>query len=419
MTRPSAPALAAGLVLLAARLSASPTPPAAPGRVILAPDRVLDGRGAVLEGARVEVAGESIVGVFTGATDETADERLELAGLTLLPGLVDTHVHIDWHFDADGRTHSDASDESEAERLAYALENAYRTVMGGVTTVQSLGAGIDLELREVLARGVLPGPRVLTSVESLFASSGNPEELAAAVRRLAGEGADVIKLFASASIRDGGTPTMSPEQLDAACGEARRLGLRTAVHAHGPESARRAVEAGCTSIEHGALLDRETLELLGRRGVYYDPNIDLVMRNYFENRERFLGIGNYTEEGFAKMRAAVPLALQAFRTALDVPGLKIVFGTDAVAGAHGRNVEELVYRIETGGQPVLDAVTSATSLAAESLGLGGRLGAVAPGLEADLIGVDGNPLEDPGALLRVVFVMRAGRVVRAPPAPRP
>jgi imidazolonepropionase-like amidohydrolase len=419
MTRPSAPALAAGLVLLAARLSASPTPPAAPGRVILAPDRVLDGRGAVLEGARVEVAGESIVGVFTGATDETADERLELAGLTLLPGLVDTHVHIDWHFDADGRTHSDASDESEAERLAYALENAYRTVMGGVTTVQSLGAGIDLELREVLARGVLPGPRMLTSVESLFASSGNPEELAAAVRRLAGEGADVIKLFASASIRDGGTPTMSPEQLDAACGEARRLGLRTAVHAHGPESARRAVEAGCTSIEHGALLDRETLELLGRRGVYYDPNIDLVMRNYFENRERFLGIGNYTEEGFAKMRAAVPLALQAFRTALDVPGLKIVFGTDAVAGAHGRNVEELVYRIETGGQPVLDAVTSATSLAAESLGLGGRLGAVAPGLEADLIGVDGNPLEDPGALLRVVFVMRAGRVVRAPPAPRP
>jgi imidazolonepropionase-like amidohydrolase len=260
---------------------------------------------------------------------------------------------------------------------------------------------------------------MLTSVESLFASSGNPEELAAAVRRLAGEGADVIKLFASASIRDGGTPTMSPEQLDAACGEARRLGLRTAVHAHGPESARRAVEAGCTSIEHGALLDRETLELLGRRGVYYDPNIDLVMRNYFENRERFLGIGNYTEEGFAKMRAAVPLALQAFRTALDVPGLKIVFGTDAVAGAHGRNVEELVYRIETGGQPVLDAVTSATSLAAESLGLGGRLGAVAPGLEADLIGVDGNPLEDPGALLRVVFVMRAGRVVRAPPAPRP
>lgn len=419
MTRPSAPALAAGLVLLAARLSASPTPPAAPGRVILAPDRVLDGRGAVLEGARVEVAGESIVGVFTGATDETADERLELAGLTLLPGLVDTHVHIDWHFDADGRTHSDASDESEAERLAYALENAYRTVMGGVTTVQSLGAGIDLELREVLARGVLPGPRMLTSVESLFASSGNPEELAAAVRRLAGEGADVIKLFASASIRDGGTPTMSPEQLDAACGEARRLGLRTAVHAHGPESARRAVEAGCTSIEHGALLDRETLELLGRRGVYYDPNIDLVMRNYFENRERFLGIGNYTEEGFAKMRAAVPLALQAFRTALEVPGLKIVFGTDAVAGSHGRNVEELVYRIETGGQPVLDAVTSATSLAAESLGLGGRLGAVAPGLEADLIGVDGNPLEDPGALLRVVFVMRAGRVVRAPPAPRP
>ena len=343
---------------------------------------------------------------------EGADHVYDLRGLTLLPGLIDTHVHIDWHFDPDGRSHSDASEESPELAMALAMENAYRTLLGGVTTVQSLGAERDLELRDALARGVLPGPRVLTSVASLFADTGAPEALRERVRELHARGADVIKIFGSASIRDGGTPTMTQEQLDAACGEAAALGLRAVVHAHGPESARRSVEAGCTTIEHGALLDRPTLELMAARGVYFDPNVDLVLRNYFENKERFLGIGNYTEEGFAQMRAAVPRVLEAFRTALEIPDLRLAFGTDAIAGAHGRNVEELIYRIVTGGQDPMAAIVSATSLAAESLGLGDAIGTVAPGYAADLIGVAGDPLEDPSALGRVVFVMRQGRVVR-------
>jgi imidazolonepropionase-like amidohydrolase len=137
-----------------------------------------------------------------------------------------------------------------------------------------------------------------------------------------------------------------------------------------------------------------------------------VFQNYFDNKARYLGTGNYTEEGFKHMEKAVPSVLQVFKTGLGMPKLKMVFGTDAVAGAHGRNVEELVYRVEKGGQKPHQAVVSATSLAAESLGLGGSLGKIAPGMEADIIGVEGNPAEDITALRRVRFVMKGGKVLR-------
>jgi imidazolonepropionase-like amidohydrolase len=382
--------------------------------LVLSADRVLDGLGGEIVEGRVVVEGARIVAVLRPGEAAPEGVHFDLGSLTLLPGLIDTHVHIDWHFDADGRTHSGASEDSEAEQMLFAVENAYRTLLGGVTTAQSLGAERDLALRDAIARGTIPGPRLLTAVRAISASTGDPQAIRERVRELEKQGADVIKVFASASIRVGGTPTMTQEQLDAVCGEASHLGLRSVVHAHGPESARRSVEAGCTTIEHGALLDRTTLELMAARGVYYDPNIDLVLRNYFENKERFLGVGNYTEEGFAQMAAAVPKVLEVFKVALQVRDLKIVFGTDALAGAHGRNAEELIYRIREGGQDPVAAIVSATSLAAESLGLDGRLGSIAAGLEADLIAVDGNPLEDPSALARVVFVMKAGRVHRQP-----
>jgi len=236
--------------------------------------------------------------------------------------------------------------------------------------------------------------------------------LRAQVDKAADDGADVIKVFASQSIRTGGGPTMSQAQMDAICGAAKQRGLRVAVHAHGPESVARAVRAGCTSIEHGALIDQATLDLMAAHGTYFDPNTDLVFRNYFENQSHFLGIGNYNEAGFAAMHAAVGRVLDVFRKALRTPGLEVVFGTDALAGSHGRNFQELEYRVRTGGQEPMAAITSATSLAAASLGLGDRIGTVAPGYEADLIAVAGDPLQDIGALERVVFVMRGGRVVK-------
>jgi imidazolonepropionase-like amidohydrolase len=137
-----------------------------------------------------------------------------------------------------------------------------------------------------------------------------------------------------------------------------------------------------------------------------------VKQNYLENRARYDGIGNYNAEGFAAMEKAIPTDLAMFKRALAVQKLKVVFGTDAVAGVHGRNVEELIYRVEKGGQDPMAAIVSITSLAAESLGLQDRIGAVAPGFDADLIAVDGDPLKDITALRRVVFVMKGGKIYK-------
>lgn len=389
-------------LLFATNLLAAPV-------VIRAP-RVIDGRGRLLQNAAVVVDGGKIVAIDEHPT--RAD--IDLKDATLMPGGVDTHVHIAWHFDADGRSHDDETDRNEtpAESALFAAENAYRTLMGGITTVQSLGAPIDKPLRDAIARGTLPGPRILTAIDPLYDEKLSVAELRAQVDKAADEGADVIKVFASQSIRTGGGPTMSQEQMDAICAEAKGRGLRVAVHAHGPESVKRAVLAGCTSIEHGALIGQPELDLMAAHGTYFDPNTDLVFRNYFENKSHFLGIGSYTAEGFAAMEKAVPRVLDVFQKGLKTKGLKIVFGTDAVAGAHGRNFQELEYRVRTGGQNPMDAITSATSLSAESLGLGNRIGTLAPGYDADLIAVAGDPLKDIGALEHVVFVMKGGQIFK-------
>lgn len=384
--------------------------------LVLRAAQVLDGRGGVLVDQEVVIRDGRITAIRP-ATGPGGDGVVDLGDATILPGLIDTHVHIGWHFDSSGKTQSSAVEETPEETILYAAENAYQTLLGGVTTVQSLGSPGDAPLRDAIARGTLPGPRILTSLRPVTERTGSPAEIRDFVDQQAGAGADVIKVFASASIRDGGAPTLSQDQLEAACGQARERGLRSAVHAHGSESARRATLAGCTVIEHGALLDRAALELMAERGTFFDPNIDLVFRNYLENKDRYLGVGNYTEEGFEQMRQALPKALAVFKEALTLPSLQVVFGTDAVAGSHGRNWEELAYRVREGGQQPMAAIVSATSLAALSLGLADSIGAIAPGMQADLIAVAGNPLEDISALGQVVFVMKGGNIYKNLPAP--
>lgn len=377
---------------------------ATPERATIHASRMLDGKGGVLEDPFLVIEDTKIVSV--GHSKEKA--TYELGDVTLLPGGIDTHVHISWHFDENGKSH-DPETESESEHsLGYGLENAYATFKGGITTVQSLGSPADVLFRKHIEEGTIPGPRILTSITPITEETGDAEKIRAQVQTMQSRGADVIKIFASQSIRDGGGPTLSQEQLKAACGEAQELHLRSAVHAHGPESVRRAVEAGCISIEHGVLLDSKTLALIANHGTYFDPNIGLIFRNYFENKQHYLGTGNYTEQGFAKMNEAVPVALKMFQEALRIKGLKIVFGTDAVAGAHGRNFEELIYRVQEGGQSPMNAIISATSLAAESLHLEKEIGTIAPGMNADLIAVEGDPLKDITALRRIRFVMRNG-----------
>jgi imidazolonepropionase-like amidohydrolase len=204
---------------------------------------------------------------------------------------------------------------------------------------------------------------------------------------------------------------LSQEQVDAACGEARAQGLRSMVHAHSPESMMRAARARCTVVEHGGLANAEALKALADAGVYFDPNIGLVTQNYLENKQRFLGIGNYTEEGFSAMEKALGFKDAMFSAALKTPNLKMVMGTDAVAGAHGQNAREPIERVRS-GQPPMAAIAGMTSLAAESMGLGTQIGTIAAGFNADIVAVEGDPRVDITALQRVRFVMKDGKVYK-------
>ena len=389
------------IAVLGAALAAQQTG----GATTIRAARVIDGRGGITQNTTVSVVNGKISSVGQVNTAPTID----LGNLTLLPGFIDTHVHIGWHFDEKGRYH--AGPEPAEQAALYGAENAYVTLMAGFTTVQSVGAASDKPLRDAINRGVLPGPRILTSLGSLGNAKWTTDQIRERIRQFKAEGADLIKIFASASIRDGGTPTLSQEQVDAACGEARALGLRSMVHAHSPESMLRAARSRCTVVEHGGLANAEALKALADAGVYFDPNIGLVTQNYLENKARFLGIGNYTEEGFTSMEKALGLRGPMFSTALKTPGLKIVMGTDAVAGAHGQNAREPIERVKVGQKP-MDAIVGMTSLAAESMGLGKELGAIAAGLNADLIAVDGDPSQDITALQRVRFVMRNGNIYK-------
>jgi imidazolonepropionase-like amidohydrolase len=380
---------------------AQPAPP-----VTIRVARVIDGRGGFVSGNLAVTIKDGKIAAINNATGPAT---IDLPNLTLLPGFIDTHVHIGWHFDASGRYH--AGPEPSDQAALYGAENAYITLMAGFTTVQSVGAASDKPLRDAIARGVLPGPRILTSLGSISNPKWTVDQIRDDIRRKKAEGADLIKIFASASIRDGGVPTLSQEQLDAACGESRAQGLRSMVHAHSPESMMRAARARCSVVEHGGLANAESLKALADAGVYFDPNIGLVTQNYLENKARFLGIGNYTEEGFAAMAKALSLKDAMFSAALKTPGLKMVMGTDAVAGAHGQNAREPIERVKSGQAP-MSAIVGMTSLAAESMGLDKVIGTIAPGYNADLVGVDGDPRVDITALQRVRFVMKDGKVYK-------
>ena len=381
---------------------------------VLRAARVLDGRGAVLEDRDVVVRDGRIAEIVPrGAA--AGDRVYDLTALTVLPGYIDTHVHIGNHFDDDGRVHRPENDPSVAHLTLHGAENAFRTLMNGITTMQSLGSPRDAELRAWIDRGEVPGPRLLSSLGAVREDTGTPDEIRAYVRGRAAAGADVIKVFASTSIRFGGVTNLSAAQLEAACGEARAQGLKAVVHLHRSDALRLAADAGCSQVEHGWLLEPGDIEVFAESGMYLGNQIDLLFRNYEERGDRYAGVGGYTMEGFANLQAARPGALEVFRQAVATPGVRVVYSTDANAGSHGANTDELVAYVEQGGQAPMDAVVSATSLAAESVGLADRIGTIAAGFEADVIALDGDPLADPAALGRVVFVMRGGRVYRNDP----
>src|SRR5882762_3202587 len=382
--------------------------PALSKRIVIAASTVLDGKGHVFRDTRIVVEGSRIIAIdpMAGPVD------YDLRGLTALPGWIDAHSHITWRFGKDGKN---AGMAGATQEDAYeAAANAWVTLMAGFTTVQSVGAPNDIPLRDAIAKGILPGPRILTAVEPLIGrgeQTGTPDEIRAFLRKQKEAGADLIKIFASQSIRLGGGMTLSQEQLNAACDEAKKQGLRTLVHAY-KAAVRAATLAGCTEIEHGTLATDDDLKLMAEKGAYLDPQAGLVIENYLRNKEKFVGTPGYTEEGFAAMEKILPMNHDLVQRAVKVPGLKIVFGTDALAGSHGRNAEEFIDRVRDGGQDPMQAMMSANSIGAAAMGLAGQLGSIAPGFEADIIALDGDPLKDITAVRRVVFVMKGGVVYK-------
>ena len=381
--------------------------PTTNGRIVIAASAVLDGKGRMLHGTHIVIEGSRIVAIDPKA--EPVD--YDLRGLAVLPGWIDAHAHITWSFGPDGknggmdRTTSEAAYQSEA--------NANATLMAGFTTIQSPGSPADIPLRDTIARGLIPGPRILTSAAPLFGrgeQTGTPDEIRAFVQRQKAAGADLIKIFASAGMSRG-TMTMSQEQLNTACDEAKKQGLRSMVHAF-RDAVRAATIAGCTEIEHGLGASDDDLKLMAERGIYLDPQAGLLLETYLQYKDKFLAPPYYTEEGFAAMKDLIPAHQEFIKRAIKIPGLKIVYGTDAVAGVHGRNAEDFIHRVRDCGVDPMAAMISANLLGAEALGMSNQIGSIAPGLQADIIALDGDPLKDITAVRRVVFVMKGGVVYK-------
>jgi imidazolonepropionase-like amidohydrolase len=396
---------------LAAQGATSPAPANTPSnqRIVIAASQLFDGKGGVMQNRRIVIEGSKIVAIepYNGGPVD-----YDLRGLTVMPGWIDAHDHITWIFGKDGKNAGmTGTTQDDAYRAA---SNAWVTLMAGFTTIQSVGALNDVPLREAISEGRIPGPRVLTAIEPLAggeASSDTPEEIRAFIRKQKAAGADLIKIFASKSIRQGGGMTLSWEQLSAACDEAKKQGLRTLVHAY-KEAVRAATLAGCTEVEHGTLSSDEDLKLMAEKDVYFDPQAGLIIKNYLQHKDQYLGTQGYPPDGFAAMEKALPLNCELVRQAAKTPGLKMVFGTDAVAGMHGRNAEEFIERVNCGVAPMA-AMVSAQSVGAEAMGLSDEIGTLAPGMQADIIALDGDPTKDITAVRRVVFVMKGGLVYKS------
>jgi imidazolonepropionase-like amidohydrolase len=376
-------------------------------QIVIAASTVLDGKGGVLHDTRIVIEGSKIVRIDPNAGPVTYDLR----GLTVLPGWIDAHVHITWSFGPDGKNAGGGATTPFAAKAA--ADNARATLMAGFTTVQSVGSPGDVPLRDAIAKHALVGPRILTSAQPLMGqgeSTGTRDEIRAFVRQQKEAGADLIKIFASASVRRP-QMTLSQEQLNAACDEAKKLGLRTLVHAY-KDAVRGAALAGCTQVEHGTLASDDDLKLMVQKGVWLDPQAGLVMENYLLNKEKFVSTPGFPEEAFVVIKEIIPSYHDFLKQALKIAGLKIVFGSDALAGSHGRNAEEFIDRVRDCGVAPMSAMISANSLGAEALGVGNQIGTIGAGFQADIIALDGDPLKDITAVRRVVFVMREGVVYK-------
>jgi imidazolonepropionase-like amidohydrolase len=405
------------------------------GPVVVTADRLIVGDGSTIESPVVVVDGDRIVAVGSAGSVSVprAARTIDLSGHTLLPGLIDTHTHIN-SSDSDGGDMA-VLREHGAHGAIYGVVNALKTLDAGFTTIRNAGAlhYADVALRDLISRGVVPGPRLYVAAASLGITGGHSDvngwsplidipgtgmvvdgadDLRKAVRTLVKFGADHIKIVATGGILSAGdavsAPQYSDEELRAVVQEAGRLGRKVMAHAHGAEGMNAALRAGVASIEHGSLIDEEGIRLMKQNGAYLVPTLIILDEIVEFGEER--GIPEYSITKAIEMSDARRVALRrAFQE-----GVLFAFGTDASGTIHGRNAQEFRAMVEQLGATPMEAIVTATSNAADLIGIGSDAGTVQVGKWADVIAVPDDPLEDITALERVDFVMKAGRVHRSP-----
>jgi imidazolonepropionase-like amidohydrolase len=394
--------------------------------LLLRPARVFDGVSARLhEGWSVLVRGDRIEAAGPTLDAPAGAQVIELPGMTLMAGMIEGHSHLFLHPYNETSWDDQVLREPESLRTARAVNHARATLMAGFTTVRDLGtegAGYaDVGLRDAIAQGIVPGPRMLIATRALVATGSygpkgtNPEApvlgaeeadgpgLVTAVRRQIGGGADVVKFYGDYRWRPGepSRPTFGPEELRAAIEAAHSAGREVAVHASTPEGMRRAVEAGADTIEHGNEGTAEIFRLMRARGVAFCPTLaasDAIARYRGWN-------------GAAPEPQAIRDKRASFAAAL-ASGVDICMGGDVGVYAHGDNAREMELMVAY-GMPVTQVLIAATSGNARMFGLADR-GAVRPGLLADLVAVEGDPMRDISAVRRVRLVIKGGALFRTP-----
>jgi len=398
--------------------------------VVVTADRMLDVvSGHMVEHPQITITDGRISAVgSTGATAPANARHVDLPGITLLPGLIDMHVHLTSDPKFSGYRYLEFTDNFWT---VVGVANAKRTVEAGFTTVRNVGSANydDVALKQAIEQGYISGPRIVPATYAIGATGGHcddtefppsiktpqtavadgPEAMRAMVRKLRKYGAEVIKFCGTGGVLSK-TDSVGAQQLDlgemkALVNEAHMLGLRVAVHAHGTDGIKDAIRAGVDTIEHASLADEEAFTLAKQHGTYFDMDIyndDYILSDGAKN-----GI---FEESLAKERMIGRKQRETFKAATKA-GVKMTFGTDAGVYPHGTNAKQFVTMVTWGMTP-LQSIQAATVTAAEALNRSNDVGTIAVGHYGDLIGVTGDPLKDVAVLQQVAVVIKGGEVVK-------
>ena len=434
MRRPRLLLLSCGLVFALAAAAVSGGEPPVPGQggpSVVAAARMLDVRsGRMLENVQVLVENGRIVRVAHGGAtiDAPQARRYNLGDATLLPGLIDMHVHIDSDPTYSGYSYLQFSDRFWS---AVSVTHAQKTLMAGFTTIRNLGSEDwnDVGLQQAIDEGRVVGPRIVPAGYAFGATGGHcdstyfppsmhdanpynadtPDDARKSVRTVRKYGAQVIKICATGGVfsrnTESGQQQMTYEEMKATVDEARMWGVRVAAHAHGAGGIRDAIRAGVTTIEHASLLDDEGIRLAKQHGAWL--SMDIYNTDYTQSEGAKNGV---LEDNLRKDRELGDVQRENFRRAHQA-GVKMVYGTDAGIYPHGDNAKQFAVMVRYGMTPT-QAIQSATINAADALGRN-DLGVVEAGRHADLIAVPGNPLQDVTALEHIAFVMKGGVVVKS------